>query len=63
MTGRSPRELLQAVAFGFRHLLDGKAANPVQARWQLLAFFSLALVDLMLVRESPCFAAERPYRT
>ena len=47
MMGRSPRELLQAVAFGFRYLLDGKAADPVQARWKLLAFFSVALVALV----------------
>ncbi len=47
-TGLSPRELLQTLGRGVKYALGGEAADPVEARWKLLAFFSVALVGMVL---------------
>ena len=46
--GRSPRELLQALGGGVKYALGGRPADPVQARWTLLAFSLVAVVALAL---------------
>ena len=48
MAGLSPRELLQTLARGVKYALGGEPADPVEARWELLAFFSVALVGMVL---------------
>ena len=48
MTGRPIPQLLKALAAGGKYLLKGKTADPAQARWKLLGFFTVALLAVVL---------------
>ena len=48
MTGRPIPQLLKALAEGGMYLLAGKTADPAQARWKLLGFFTVALSSVVL---------------
>ena len=48
MTGRAPGDLAHALGGAARYILAGKAVDPAQARWILLAFSSVGLFGLVL---------------
>jgi protein-disulfide isomerase len=52
LTGRTATQLIRALMAGARYVITGKAADPVQARWNLLGLVTVALGVLALYQWS-----------
>ena len=48
LTASSIAKLFQALLAGGKYLLTGKTADPVQARWKLLGFFTTGLIAVVM---------------